>query len=393
MSGVLTGIRVIDFCRYIAGPFCTALLADMGAEVIRIERVGGSEDRYTSPIAPDGTGAGFMQMNRNKRSVTLNPTKPEGQEIVRKLVATADIVAANLPPETLVRMGIDYDTLKSIKPDIIFTTMNAFGSGGPYSDRVGFDGIAQAMAGNAYMGGTPEQPVKSFAPFADYGTASLACVGTLGALLHRNQTGEGQKVEAALARTALAFNNTILIEQAAITANRVGTLNRAPTIGPADIFRTKDGWFITQVIGEPMFARWCKLVGAQEWLDDPRFKDDLARGDNGELVSARMNEWSGQYTTDEVVAMMEEARIPCGPVLSPQQALDDPHFQAAGMFHQTEYPGAGVLPLANFPIQMSATPGTVRSRPPTCGEHTDEVLGALGYSELQLATLREQRVI
>ncbi|NKC12089.1 MAG: CoA transferase [Gammaproteobacteria bacterium] len=394
MTGVLNGVRVVDFCRYIAGPFCTALLADLGADVIRIERVDGSEDRYTAPIAPDGSGAGFMQMNRNKKSVTLNPMKPEGQAIVRKLVATADIVAANLPPATLLRMGIDYDTLRTIKPDIIFTTMNAFGAGGPYADRVGFDGIGQAMSGSVYLGGTPEQPVKSFAPYADYGTASLACAGTLAALLHRNQTGQGQKVEASLARTALAFNNPMLLEQAAIKPNRIGTLNRAQTIAPADIFKAKDGWFISQVIGPVLFARWCKLVGAEEWLDDPRFANDLARGENGELVTQRMNAWSAQRTVDEVVSLMEAARIPCGPVLSPQQALDDPHFQSAGMFAPTQYPGMEEpLPLADIPVRLSATPGGIRQRPPTLGEHTSAVLGALGYSVAELAELREKRVI
>lgn len=393
MSGVLEGVRVIDFCRYIAGPYCTALMSDLGAEVIRIERVGGSEDRFTAPIAPDGTGAAFMQMNRNKRSVTLNPTKPQGREIVRKLVATADVVAANLPPETLTRMGIDYESLKAIKSDIIFTTMNAFGSGGPYSDRVGFDGIAQAMSGNAYMGGTPDQPVKSFAPYCDYGTASLAFAGTLAALMHRAKTGEGQKVEAALVRTALNFNNSAIIEQAAINVNRVGTLNRAQTISPADIFKTTDGAFITQIIGQPMFKRWCELVGAEAWLTDERFKDDQARGDHGELITERMNEWSTKYTTEEVVQKMEQARIPCGPVLSPQQALDDPHFQAAGMYRTLDYPGVDNLPVANFPLAMSASPGEIRRRPPTCGEHTDEVLGALGYSAEALGALRDKRVI
>ena len=393
MTGVLDGIRVVDFCRYIAGPFCTALLADMGAEVIRIERVDGSEDRYTTPIAPDGSGAGFMQMNRNKKSVTLNPMKPEGREIVRKLVASADIVAANLPGETLVRMGIDYETLKTIKPDIIFTPMSAFGAGGPYSDRVGFDGIGQAMSGSMYLGGPPDQPVKSFAPYADYGTASLARVGTLGALLHRNRTGEGQRVEAALARTALTFNNAMLIEQSALSTDRVGTLNRAQTMAPADLFKTNNGWFMSQVIGQPMFERWCKLVGAEEWLEDPRFADDLLRGENGEVVTERMNAWCADKTTDEVVALMENARIPCGPLLTPQQALEDPHFKAVGMHQATDYPGLKALPIADFPVKLSATPGGIRTRPPTLGEHTDEVLESIGITADERAQLREKRVI
>ena len=162
MSKVLEGIRVLDFGRYIAGPFCATLLGDMGAEVIRIEKVDGSEDRYLSPINENGDGAMFMQMGRNKKSVTLNPMKPEGREIVKKLVATADVVVANLPPDTLKTMGLDYESLTEIKPDIILTMISAFGTGGPYANRVGFDGLGQAMSGNMFMSGTPDQPVKAY---------------------------------------------------------------------------------------------------------------------------------------------------------------------------------------------------------------------------------------
>ena len=394
MAQVLEGVRVIDFCRYIAGPFCTAMLADLGAEVIRIEKINGSEDRYTSPITDQGEGAGFMQMNRNKKSVTLNPMKPEGREIVKQLVASADIVAANLPPPTLISMGIDYDSLKAIKADIILTTMNAFGAGGPYSERVGFDGIGQVMAGGAYLGGTPEQPVKSFTPYADYGTASLATVGTLAALMHRNQTGRGQVVEAALLRTAVAFNNVAMIEQAAIDRNRVGTLNRLQTAAPGDIYKTKDGWVIAQVIGQALFERWARIMGEDHWLTDPRFQDDASRGDNNESINDRMSQWCAERTTADVVAAMEAARVPCGPVLSPAETINDPHVQAVGMLQNVDYPGlAKSVPVADFPVRLSESPGTIRRRAPTLGEHTDEVLGALGYTQGQLAELREKRVI
>ena len=167
MAGVLDGVRVLDFGRYIAGPFCGMLLGDMGAEVIRIDKLAGSEDRYLVPVAESGEGPLFLALNRNKMSLTLNPMKPEGREVVRKLVETADVVIANLPQPTLEAMGIDYDSLKAIKPDIILTTVTAYGNGGPYSERVGFDGVAQALAGATYMGGHPGDPMKSFVPFAD----------------------------------------------------------------------------------------------------------------------------------------------------------------------------------------------------------------------------------
>ena len=191
MSKVLEGIKVLDFGRYIAGPYCATLLADLGADVIRIEKVDGSEDRFVSPVTETGDGAMFLQLGRNKRGLTLNPMKPEGREIVKKLVATADVVVANLPPDTLSAMGLDYESLTQIRPDIILTMISAFGRGGPYSNRVGFDGLGQAMSGNMFMSGTPDQPVKAYAPFVDFGTASLSAFGTLAALYERQKTGEG----------------------------------------------------------------------------------------------------------------------------------------------------------------------------------------------------------
>src|SRR5947208_4904770 len=229
LDGVLTGTRVLDFGRYIAGPYCAALLADLGADVIRIERRGGGEDRWVAPVAPDGVGALYLVMNRNKRAMTLDPSCPEGREIVKKLVATADVVVANLPPEVLRSLSLDLESLRTVKPDIILTTVTAFGAGGPWSAKHGFDGIGQVMCGSAYLTGTPEQPLRAAVPWVDCGTASLAAFGTLAALMARRQTGRGQKVEGALLRTAVAFNNPTLLEQAVVQPSRIATLNRGQT--------------------------------------------------------------------------------------------------------------------------------------------------------------------
>lgn len=394
MSNVLEGIRVLDFGRYIAGPFCTSLLGDMGAEVIRIEKVQGSEDRFLSPVSDTGDGALFMQMGRNKLGMTLNPMKPEGREVVKKLVATADVVVANLPPDTLHAMGLDYDSLTAIKPDIILTMISAFGTGGPYSNRVGFDGLGQAMSGAMYMTGTPEQPVKSYAPFIDFGTASLSAVGTMAALFERQKTGKGQVVEASLFNTALTMMNGTLIEQAMINRNRTATLNRSQTSGPADTFKTRDGWVLVQSVGGPLFERWVALMGEPQWLDDPRFKDDISRGDNGALISERLASWCAERSSAEVLAEMEAARIPAGPVMSPQQVLDDPHVAARGMFKQLSYPGADkAAPVMDTPFSLSATPAGVKSRAPLLGEHTDQIMTELGYSQAEIEQLRSIRVI
>lgn len=393
-SDVLEGIRVLDFGRYIAGPYCAALLADLGADVIRVERRGGGEDRWVAPVAPDGVGALFLTMNRNKRAMTLDPACPEGREIATKLVATADVVVANLPPDVLRSLALDLESLRRVKPDIILTTVTAFGAGGPWSHKHGFDGVAQLMCGSTYLTGTPEQPVRASVAWVDCGTASLAALGTLAALMARQKTGRGQKVEGALLRTALAFNNPALVEQQVIQVNRIATLNRGQTAAPSDMFRTKDGWIIAYAIGNPMFARWARLMGEDHWLTDPRFQDDEARGDHGEIISKRMAEWSAERTTSEALSALEAAKIPAGPLYSPQQALEDTHIRAAGLLHDTDYPGLPrPAPLAPTPVDLSETPGRFRRHAPTLGEHTDAILAELGYSVEAIAGLRDRGVV
>ena len=401
MSGVLDGIRILDFGRYIAGPFCAALLGDLGAEVVRIERLGGGEDRFFIPVGagPDsgpmaGGGAMFLAMNRNKRGMTLDPAAPKGREIVRKLVATADVVVANLPPAVLRSLALDLDSLRATKADIILTTVTGFGAGGPLSNKHGFDGIGQAMSGAVHLSGTPEQPIAMKVPWVDFGTACLSAFGTLAALLERGKSGRGQKVEGALLRTAIAFANSLLIEQALTQVDRVAIENRGFNSAPADYYRTRDGWIVATVIGEPMFRRWCRMIGEEHWLADPRFADDQARGDNGEVISARMRRWCAERTCEETLAELEKASIVAGQVYSPQQALDDEHIRAAHLLVERAYPGlAGSVPLAPTPIDLSETPGDYRRPAPLLGEHTDEILASLGYDAAEIAALHAEKIV
>ena len=394
MTGVLDGIRVLDFGRYIAGPYCAALLGEFGADVIRVEKRAGSEDRYQAPVTATGDGALFLQMNRNKRAMTLDPMTAAGREIVHKLVRTADVVVANLPPQTLTRMGLDHASLVAVKPDIILTTVSAYGRGGPYSSRVGFDGIGQVMSGAVYMTGEPDQPHRAQVAWVDFATALHCAFGTMAALMARERTGEGQVVEGALLATAVTLTNALLIEQAVIKADRIPTGNRGQTAAPVDIFRTKDGFIIVQVIGQPLYERWAALMGEAHWLTDPRFKDDISRGNHGELISQRMAHWCAQRTSAEALETLGAAKIPAGEVLRPQQTLDDPHIQAMNFFQPTEFPGIPrPAPLAKVPVFLSRTGGSIRRRPPTLGEHTEEIMGELGYDADAISSFRRRGII
>ena len=391
---VLEGIKVLDLGRFIAGPFCAALLADFGAEVLRVDKVGGSEDRYIVPVSDGGDGALFLQVNRNKRSISLDIDSEAGKEVLHKLVQQADVVIANMPPRTLLSLGLDYASLCRIKPDIILTASTAFGTTPALRDRVAFDGIGQAVSGAVHVTGLGDQPIKMMVPVVDFATAYCCALGTMMALYERKTSGMGQEVGASLLQTALNFSSGALIEEAMLQLGRQATGNRAPHYAPSDIFRVKDGWIITQVIGPAMFKRWLRLIGKPELFDDSRFRDDLQRGDHGEYLSSLMSEWCAQFTRDEAIARLEVARIPAGPINSPREVLDDENFQSAGAFHLVDYPGTSrPVPLVATPIGLSRTPPSIRRRPPTAGEHTDEVLQELGFTEVQVAHLRTTKVV
>ena len=394
MKQVLEGVRVLDFGRFIAAPWCTAILADMGAEVIRVEKREGGEDRWVQPVTDGGEGATFLQCNRNKRSLTLDTTVPEGLEIMRSLVQSADIVIANMPDAVMRANGLDYDSLKSVKPDVILGSATAYGRGGPYSERVGYDGVGQVMSGAVYRSGLPDQPIRSVVPYVDFGTALSLTIGVMMALFHRNATGEGQHVEAALLPVALMMANGLVIEQEILKTNRGRTGNAGTAVAPCDLFELEGEWILVQVAGQPMFKRWCRMIGKEEWFEDPRFANDDLRAKEGTFLNGAMQDWCNGRKKEDALAALDAARIPAAPVYSPQQALDDPHVQQMGFFKRIDYPGLKTpAPVIETPFRLSSTPGMIRSRAPLLGEHTDEILGGLGCDGDAIADLRSRNII
>jgi crotonobetainyl-CoA:carnitine CoA-transferase CaiB-like acyl-CoA transferase len=398
MISPLSGIRVLDFGRFIAGPYCAMLLSDFGAEVIRVERREGGEDRYVAPITDPVSGLGegpmYIGLNRNKKSVTLDPAHPDSREIKRRLVASADVVVANLPAPVLRKLGLDYDSLKAIKPDIILTQISAFGADGPYANRVGFDPVAQAVSGAMSVTGFPGAPIRSVVPFEDFGTALHAAFGTMAALYEKQKTGRGQIVEASLLATGVTFMQTLLAEHYVTGVERRQQGNTGFHVAPSDTYQTKDGWIIIHVIGNPMFNRWAKLVGRDDLIDDPRCADDISRANNHQLITEAMNDWTNQRATEEAMRELENARVPCGKVYELGEVLDDPQVKARELIKFVEYPGtAKPVPAPNTPVRLSETPGEVRRRAPILGEHTDEVLLGLGFGAEEIGGFRNSGVI
>ena len=370
------------------------LLADFGADVIRVERREGGEDRTVGPVTESGEGGLFLNLNRNKRGVTLDLGHPEARGIIHRLIATADIVVVNLPLSVMKRVGLDYESLRASKHDIILVMASAFGPDGPYTDRVGFDGIVQAMSGAMGLTGFPGAPIRSVVSWADYGTALHGAFGAMTALYHRQVTGKGQLIDVSLLATGVTFMTPLIAELKTMGIRRQQLGNTGYYAAPSDAYRTSDGWIIVPTIGGPMFRRWARLIGREDMIDDFRFKDDISRGNNSEVINAAMSEWCSRRTRDQAIAELESARVPCGPCYNLDEVLADDQVNSRRLLEEVEYPGGTKpVPIASTPLRLSGTPAGLCRRAPTLGEHTDNVLAELGFTLEDVAAFRRGGVI
>jgi crotonobetainyl-CoA:carnitine CoA-transferase CaiB-like acyl-CoA transferase len=396
--GPLSGLRVLDLTRVLAGPTCTQMLGDLGAEVIKIERPEAGDDTrgFAPPFVPNTKeSAYFVGVNRNKKSVTLDIAKPEGQAIILKLLEHCDILVENFKVGALAKYGLGYEQLAKTNPRLIYCSITGFGQTGPYAPRPGYDALIQAMGGVMSLTGEPNgSPQKVGVPVADLFAGLYGCIGILAAVNHRNNTGQGQQIDIGMLDTHVAWLANQGMNYLATGENPPRLGNQHPNIAPYQEFPTKDGYIILAVGNDPTFERFCKAFGQEALLSDPRFATNPIRVQNRQLVTDTLTPVMKSKTTAEWIDALEALKIGCGPINTLEQVFADPHVQARDMVVEMAHgSGEKVKVIAN-PVKLSATPPSYRSAPPVLGEHTNAVLSdVLKMSAADIAALKEKGIV
>ncbi len=392
----LEGITVIELAHIMAGPVCGLMLADMGADVIKVEKVpGGDDSRRFLPPDIDGESAAFMMLNRNKRGIAVNLKHEDGKAVLRRLLATADVVIENYCRGTMERLGLGYEVLKEVNPGLIYCEISGFGRTGPYRDRGGFDLIAQGMSGLMSITGEGpgREPVKVGAPVTDITAGILGAMGVLAAYLHRLKTGEGQRVDTSLFEAGIVHSYW----QSAIclaTGESPGPMGSAhPLNAPYQAFRTADGWI---TVGAANQANWLKILEVLEApgiAEDPRFADNAKRMENLPALAEALGQVFAGRTTADWLQRLESAGVPAGPVLSIGEMHADAQTLARDMIVEAPHSRLGAVKTLGTPVKFSATAAGVRRGAPVLGEHTREVLGACGYSDDEIDGLAKSGAV
>src|SRR6266478_6539820 len=378
--GPLDGLKIVDLTEHMAGPYCTMVLADMGADVIKIERPGAGD---SSRAMGDGSERNpyFRYINRNKKSLTLDYKAPRGKEIFLKLVAGADVLVENYRPTVMERAGLDYESLKRVNPRLIYAQLSGFGSDGPYRERGGFDLIAQGMGGIMHVTGEPDGPPTSVGlPICDLGTGMWAVQGILAALYERQRTGVGRLVECSLLETAIGFSSWTSAQWLADREEPTRQGSRHRQNAPYQRMQTKDGYLMVGAAGEAIWARCAAAFGHPEWCEDPRFATNEQRMQNRAALEAEIEAVLTTATSDHWVEVLEAAGVPCGPVHDYAQLFADPQVRHRGLIQYASDPDLGQVPHIRTPIKIGEDV-RVRTVAPKLGQHNAEIFGRLGVSE------------
>jgi crotonobetainyl-CoA:carnitine CoA-transferase CaiB-like acyl-CoA transferase len=394
MSYALEGVTVLDLSRVLAGPFCAMMLADMGAEVLKVEEPGGGDESRTWPPIVAGEGAGYLSMNRNKRNMTLNLKTPEAQEILKKLVRHADVLIENFRTGTMEAFGLGYEVLQALNPRLVYCAVSVFGRSGPYKDRAGYEALMQAYSGVMSITGEPDgPPVRCGVSFLDLSTGLMAAYGIMNALFHRERTGKGQRLEVSLFETALSLlsYHAVGYFMDGAVPQRQGSAH--PSLVPYQVFQTQDSEIFIAGANQRLWTRLCQALGREDLLHDQRFRSQPERVQHRHVLVPLLQREVLQYPTAELVALLDKAGVPCAPVHTVDQALGDPQTAARAMTVDVPHPRLPDLKLLGVPIKLDDTPGDIRLPPPLMGQHTAEVLQALGYTEADIAAWREGGVI
>ena len=390
----LDGVTVLDCTQVMAGPFCTLLLGDMGADVIKVERPEGDDVRRQGPPWIAGRAASFLAINRNKRSIVLNLRTDEGKEVFRKLAQRADVVAENFRPGAMDKLGLGHKQLLELKPSLIYAAISGFGQTGPYSQRRGFDLVAQGMSGLMSVTGHPGgPPVKVGVPITDLTAGMYAAYGILNAYIHRLKTGEGQMVDTSLLEAGIAYSfweSTVYFYGGEVPGP-LGSAHRLSA--PYQAFRTSDGYMNIGGATQRTWASLCKAIGQEELASDPRFAEPGDRKIREVELAAILEETFSTHTTAHWMTVLDEAGVPCGPIYDLDQMYHDPQVLARNMLVEQQDPELGTLRNIGIPVKLSATPGRIRRRAPDLGEHTREVLLEAGYAGADVDRLAEAGVV
>jgi crotonobetainyl-CoA:carnitine CoA-transferase CaiB-like acyl-CoA transferase len=395
VKGALDGIRILDVSRVLAGPFCSMILGDLGAEVIKIEQYSsGDETRGWGPPFVNGESAYYLCANRNKQSMTLNLKSEEGKEIFVKLASTSDVVIQNFKSGTLEKMGIGYSQLKVKNPRLILASITGFGLTGPYKDLPGYDYIIQAMSGLMSITGEPDgEPVKVGVAIADVLTGLYTCIGILGAMQHRNQTGEGQEIDISLMDCQISSLINVASNYlcSGVIPKRIG--NRHPNISPYQVFNTKDGKLIIAVGNDEQFKRFSAALGRPELADMEEFIHNEQRLENNDKLVAICEELLSKRSKKEWKERLDAAGVPSGPINTIAEMFKDPQVKARDMIVEVEHPLIDNLQLTGSPLKLSATLVTIRRHPPLFGEHTISLLKSMGYNSDEILSLKQNNII